>query len=809
MARQEPAGPEQDRPAGGVSSRIDHASGNTVQSRDISGGIHFHTEPRPDLPAPARQLPAGIHGFVGREQELAALEAAVAGDGPSRGRLVVVVGTAGAGKTSLALRFAHRVRSRFPDGQLFVDLHGYGAVSPVAPGAALERFLRALGVAGSAVPKDLEERAELFRSLVAERRVLLVLDNAATVGQVRPLLPGDGECLVVVTSRGRLAGLSARDGAVRVTLGLLDQAEAVALIEAVTAGYRQGDDPGQVALLAQRCARLPLALRIAAERAAARPMMPLEDLIADLRGQSSLWDVLSSDEDQEADAVRSVFAWSYRALPGTAARAFRLLGLHPGPDFGPEAAAALIGDGAQPVRALLDALAGAHLIEQTGPRRYQFHDLLRAFAADTAAGEDLGGDEQRQALLRLAGWYLHTADAAREATQNLQPSVLTDPPDRLVVPVEFSGAQEAADWYLTERANLLALAHLAAARTELEGTAWKLSATLQTLQGAHGAGDERMAMSRLGLEQARRLGDRRAEARMLQVLALAHKATGDLESAVQCHRAALEIFTAEADHRGAIEAVNGIGLIHLRHRELDEAARYFHQGLELATAHGFEAWQVFLTNNQARTRFFQGLIGQAIELAEQAFAACNASGVRGEPRLDCLTMLIDAHRENGDLDEAERYADIADRQIADGAQYLALEIDVLLARAAIATARGQTEQALDLYWQCIQRQRPLAGRAHEAAAYTGIALALSGTDRRNEAAGFHQRAVELRRALPDNYNLADTLANLADALEDAGQTGAAQAARAEATGLLADYTDPRAAALRERLRARADPAATA
>lgn len=235
------------------------------------------------------------------------------------------------------------------------------------------RFLRALGAAASEIPSELEERAEYYRSLLAERLVLVVLDNAATSGQVRPLLPGDPACLVVVTSRSRLSALAAREGARRITLGLLSKEDSATLIGAVIDGYRSGDEHRQVVELARLCARLPLALRIAAERAAARPLMPLEELIGELRGHSSLWDALSIEGD-ETEAVRTVFAWSYRALSPAAARAFRLLGLNPGPDIGLEAAAALLDQPSAAARALLDALAGTHLIEQTAPARYALHD---------------------------------------------------------------------------------------------------------------------------------------------------------------------------------------------------------------------------------------------------------------------------------------------------------------------------------------------------------------------------------------------------------------------------------------------------
>lgn len=239
---------------------------------------------------------------------------------------LVVVGTAGVGKTSLAVHWAHHVVDHFPDGQLYVNLHGYDPGPPVSPSDVLDRFLRAFGLAGNSIPADLDSRAALYRSLLAGRRLLVVLDNAATVGQVRPLLPGSAGCLVVVTSRSRLSGLVARDGAYRVTLDILPLAEAVSLLRNFTAEYRTGDTEEDLTELARLCARLPIALRIAAERAVSRPWLPLRGLVAELR-ETNLWDALTAGDDDESTAVHTVFAWSYRALSQAASRIFRLLGL--------------------------------------------------------------------------------------------------------------------------------------------------------------------------------------------------------------------------------------------------------------------------------------------------------------------------------------------------------------------------------------------------------------------------------------------------------------------------------------------------
>ncbi|MGY0058474.1 ATP-binding protein [Streptomyces sp. LZ34] len=403
--------------------------------------MHFHhTRASEDhVRVVPRQLPGDARGFVNRRAELHRLDAILTGgEGDSVVvAICVIAGTAGAGKTSLALRWAHQVKTDFPDGQLYVNLRGYDPGEPITAQEALHRFLTGLGVAAGAVPTDTESAAALFRSLLADRKVLIVLDNAATVTQVRPLLPGHPGSLVVVTSRGRLSGLAVRDGAHRITLGTLPEPEAVALLRAVTSGYRPEDDTEKLAELAHLCARLPLALRIAAERAASHPYMHLDELIADLRDESALWAALSTGDEQDADAVRTVFAWSYRALPPDAARLFRLLGVHPGPGFGVAAVSALAGVSVRQGRQLLDVLVGAHLLEQTAPDRFEFHDLLRAYATDESRLEETA-DSRAAALRRVLDWYLHTADAAQSWIAPAREHVPLGPADESAVPLSFS-----------------------------------------------------------------------------------------------------------------------------------------------------------------------------------------------------------------------------------------------------------------------------------------------------------------------------------------------------------------------------------
>jgi hypothetical protein len=265
---------------------------------------------------------------------------------------------------------------------LYVNLRGYDPAPPVTATDVLAGFLRSLGVSNQEIPAEEDERAARYRSLLAGRRVLIILDNASEVEQVRPMLPGSASCAMVVTSRDSLAGLVARDGVIRLDLGLLPLADAVTLLRTLI-GARADEDPYATTKLAGQCGRLPLALRVAAELAAGRPAAPLADFVGELADQQRRLDLLDADGDPRT-AVRAVFSWSYRHLAASAARTFRLVSLHPGPDFDAYATAALTGATLDQVRCMLDVLARAHLILAARPGRYGMHDLLRAYALELA-----------------------------------------------------------------------------------------------------------------------------------------------------------------------------------------------------------------------------------------------------------------------------------------------------------------------------------------------------------------------------------------------------------------------------------------
>ncbi|WP_405959427.1 tetratricopeptide repeat protein (plasmid) [Streptomyces sp. NBC_00868] len=412
-----------------------------------------------------------------------------------------IAGTGGIGKTSLALQWAHRTRHRFPDGQLWVNLHGYDAGSPPSTDQVLDSFLTELGVAADRIPHTTDAKAALYRSLLAGHRILIVLDNAATPEQIRALLPGEPGCLVMVTSRSRLSGLVARDGAHRISLDILTPAESHTLLAGIIGPARTHREPEAAAQLAHHCAHLPLALRIAAERIAARPHLTIADFVHDLTTEHQRLNELATDD--ETTAVRGVFSWSYHALPEEAARAFRLLGPHPGPSISLDAAAALTGTTRAATRRLLDTLVGVHLLTETTAERYQFHDLLRDYAAECAAADE-PADSLDASTSRLYTWYLHTAHAALYAYYPHHPEVPLDPRPATCHPLAFTDRDHARTWFAAEHTTLVTLVRQAPAAGQ-HTVGWQLPNALDCYLDSVRHTVDQVAVHRMGLAAAQHL----------------------------------------------------------------------------------------------------------------------------------------------------------------------------------------------------------------------------------------------------------------------------------------------------------------
>jgi tetratricopeptide (TPR) repeat protein/transcriptional regulator with XRE-family HTH domain len=502
----------------------------------------------PAEPAVPRQLPTAVPYFAGRTSELRLLDAMLSDAG--RGSTGVVIsaigGTAGVGKTALALNWAHRVAPNFPDGQLYANLRGFDpAGSPTEPADVLRGFLDALQVHPERFPATTEGLAALYRSLLADRTMLVLLDNAADVAQVRPLLPASPRCLVIVTSRRELSALAAAEGARLLSLDVLPEREAIELLAARLGTDRADAEPDAITQLATLCARLPLALSVIVARAAAAPNLPLAALVTELTELQGRLDAL--DAGDPAANVRTVFSLSYRHLPEAAARMFRLLGLHPGPDISAPGAASLAGVPVAEARAALRDLTRASLIIESAPGRYGFHDLLRAYAAEQAALRE--GRGRREAIHRMLDHYLHTARRAHVVLYPGRQRVDLGRPRALVTPEGFAAKPFALAWLRAEYQVLLKIIDQAA-REGFDDYAWRLPVVLWTFFDVCGHWHDGTRMHRTALEAARRCGDQFGQAHALRGLGTFEVMLGDYAQAHCCLAEAQELFRRLGDTHG-------------------------------------------------------------------------------------------------------------------------------------------------------------------------------------------------------------------------------------------------------------------
>jgi tetratricopeptide (TPR) repeat protein len=553
---------------------------------------------QPAMPRP-RQLPSGFAHFVDREAELEDLESLLAEAESSGSTAVAVIdGMAGIGKTALALQWAHQVQERYPDGQLHVNLRGFDRQPPMDPDEALHGFLQALGVPANAVPAESGAKSALLRSLLAGRRVLVLADNARSAEQVRPLLPGAPGCLAVVTSRDRLDGLAVREGARRVTLGVLSRESATALLGRQIGAARLAEEPEAAAELVELCARLPLALSVAGARAAVGPGLPLGPLAEELRQARGSLDGLGLG-DADID-LRSVFHSSYAALPEPEGRLFRLLGVHPGPDIDGTAAAALLGTDAPP-RASLAALTAMHLIVEESPGRYSFHDLLRAYARELTtrepAGGAAGGADEHGANGRGKGGQgkgghgadgrgEHRAAAGRVLDHYLRAAVAADQhlrPWQQPAAERSGGYAEAMAWFEAEIGTLHAVIRFAVEEGR-PSHAWRLAWACAVFLRRTGRLGQRADVQRIALDAAAQQQDGLAEATCTRLLADALARMGRRSEASALLRAALAGFRELRDDEGARQVhLSWVRLYESQERHR-EALPHAEQALALAAA---------------------------------------------------------------------------------------------------------------------------------------------------------------------------------------------------------------------------------
>ncbi|GAA4833238.1 ATP-binding protein [Kitasatospora terrestris] len=658
-----------------------------------------------DGPVPV-QLPPAPGVFAGREAALAELGSALAAVRPRWGeggpRIWVVDGMGGVGKTALAVHWAHRVRSRFPDGVLFGDLAGHGSSgAPREPGEVLDGFLRALGVAAELIPPRPADRSALLRTLLAERRVLLVLDNAAAPAQVRPLLPGSPGCLVLVTSRTRMAGLVARDGARRVTLGPLPEEAAVEVLRRTLGTGRVDADPPAARELVRLCGRLPLALLVAAERAVSRPGVTLARVNEELRSGRDRLRVLAAADDGDS-ALRVVFSWSYRALAPEPARAFRLFALHPGAALTADTAAALLGTTAANAWELLNLLADVHLMEVDAAERFRLHSLLQVYGRELAEAEDSARD-RTAALDRLYDWYRQAADAAGRLLEPGGRAVVAHPLPGVRPPV-FDSYEDAVAWCETHLPDLLSVIRYAASAGR-PPAAWQLPFALWSFFHRRHHRAEWLNAARIAVAAAADSADPQALTVSLVLLGTAQVHAGRPGEA--------EVHLRSALARCAAGAAGGADA------EIECAAR----------------------NNLAELMLRQGRATEALELLAPALALSRATGYRWVERVT-LTNLGDASLRLGRFADAERLL-LEALLLRSGSGDHHAEGLALLHLGTVHRVRGRLPQALGCLRRALELHRVAGDRWAQGRTLEQLGHACAAADGQVEAVPLWREALEV------------------------------------------------------------------
>ncbi|WP_410815522.1 BTAD domain-containing putative transcriptional regulator [Micromonospora sp. 050-3] len=592
----------------------------------------------PAVAAPTRvaaQLPPPVPTFTGRDAELAVLDALV-----DRGGTVVVSGTAGVGKTALAVHWAHRAAERFPDGQLYVNLRGFDpAATPTEPARALHGFLEALGVPVARMPRDPDTMASLYRTTVAGKRLLVVLDNARDAEQVRPLLPGSPDCLAIVTSRDQLIPLVVTESAQPVPLDLLSPGEARDMLVRRLGERQVAAEPAAADTIADRCARLPIALAIVAARAATNRHFSLAAVAGELG------DLDAFRAGDEATDVRAVFSWSCRTLSPPAARLFRLLSLHPGPDVSAPAVASLAGIDGQATGPLLTELTRANLFTEHTYGRYAFHDLLRAYAA-SLADEAEPPAERRDAVHRLLDHCLHTAHAADLALHPHFSAISLPPPPAGVTPERPRSRSAAAAWFTTEVPVLLAAVPLAA-RSGFEGHAWRLAWAMAGFLHRQGHWQDWLGTQQIALAAASRIGDQTGQGHAHRSLGLACSRLRRYDEADDHLRRALDLFTDVGDDAGRAHTYLNLGQLAERQGQHQQALRHSRQALALFRGTGNRAGQGYTLNAVGWQEALLGNYHHALESCGEALRMLQeVDDVQGQA--DTWDSLGHAHHQLGD-----------------------------------------------------------------------------------------------------------------------------------------------------------------
>ncbi|MGY5032971.1 AfsR/SARP family transcriptional regulator [Streptomyces sp. 900116325] len=652
------------------------------RKRADSGGDAGPGQDAPSTAAPVRpaQLPRDLGAFIGRSSELDVLDTWVPGPG-HLAQTVVISGMAGVGKTTLAVHWANRLAGRFPDGQLYVDLRGFHLTGPTMSGAeAMRALFDAFDVPVSRIPTGPQAQAALYRSLLTGRRVMVVLDNARDSEQVRPLLPAPAGCLAVVTSRHQLQGLMAVEGAHSVTLSPLDEAEALSLLARRLGSARVAREAAATAEIIGLCGRLPLALAIVSARAALNPGYPLAAIAKELRTSQGSLDAFTG-EPPLAD-VRCVFSWSYQALSPRAARLFRLLALHPGPDCSVAACASLAAITPREVRSCLAELVRAHLLFENEPGRFSSHSLLRAYATELVEEFEAAHDRE-EATARVLDHYLHSAHAAEAALAPHRERITLRSPAAYTLPERFSDQRAAADWFDRERPVLLAAA--AQDGRHNDGSfSWQLAAVLELYLDRNGRWQQQETVQKTAIATAQREGDVLGQAHGHRALGFALSRLARWESAEEHLERALQLFRELGDMAGQARVHRYGAFIANQHRRHTDALEHYRHAQHLYKAAGHLNGEASVHNEVGWTHLLLGESERAMDECSRSLALHRTTGDRNgeaaawdslgvahlqagdhEQALDSLRHALDLYRRLGDSYlEADTLIHIADTHIA-------------------------------------------------------------------------------------------------------------------------------------------------
>jgi DNA-binding SARP family transcriptional activator/Tfp pilus assembly protein PilF len=705
------------------------------------------------------QLPSDVYGFTGRAADLARLDRLL-DDGGTRSAAVIsaIAGTAGVGKTALAVHWSHQVRDEFPDGQLYINLHGYSPMPAVRPIDALSRLLRALGVPAEKVPTEVPEATEMYRRLLADRRILVLLDNAGSTEQVRPLLPGSSGSLALVTSRSALAELAVQDGAEQITLGVLSTGEARALLELLLGAERIAAEPEAAAELARLCSYLPLALRIAVANVG-------DNSIAGYAASLTAGNRLAAleVEDDPKNAVRAVFDLSYAALSQAAQRMFRLLGLVPGSDFSAGVASNVADLPPADAERLLGELSAAHLINQEAPGRYSFHDLLRLHAAEHARAEE----DEPAAVARVYDYYLHTA---RAAADELYPGIVRLPlPDWTTAnarPLGFDNRTQAMEWLDTERPNLVVMVEHAAERG-FRSAAWQLAGAFGIDLRRRGYWAEGVEVARAGLAAAVADDEQHPQGVM-------HHGLSDLFIMKSRYTEAIEHLTSLLDisrrtdwPEGISTALSQLAVVHCNIGRPAEALRYIAEAIDVDRRLDWRLGLAVDLQSLALVHWELGRLDEAAAHNEEALALADQLD-NGE--LTCISHgnLAEVYTAQGRVADARDHLERAvtmSREFGDRS----VEADFLGSLATVERLAGNRGRAFELVHAANALARELGATRYELRALNVLASLNDDLGRQPVAIQHSQTALRVADASTDRYPYVQALIGLGAAHCHQGQ----------------------------------------